>query len=109
MLQIIRIFGTNQAFTLLQVFRDQRNLNDHGKKLTFGPETIETLNNFFLNIVKKLEIPKVGTNDSVTKNIKDSIFKAISKYENHPSILAIQKYSKIKIVHFEEVNIRERK
>ena len=106
---MIRIFGKNQAFTLLQVFRRKRNLNDHGKKLTFGSETIETLNNFFLNIVKKLEIPKVGTNDSVTKNIKDSIFKAISKYENHPSILAIQKYRKIKIVHFEEVNIGERK
>ena len=106
---MIRIFGKNQAFTLLQVFRHKRNLNDHGKKLTFGSETIETLNNFFLNIVKKLEIPKVDTNDSVTENIKDSVFKAISKYENHPSILAIQKYRKIKIVHFEEVNIGERK
>ena len=106
---MIRIFGKNQAFTLLQVFRHKRNLNDHGKKLTFGSETIETLNNFFLNIVKKLEIPKVDKNDSVTENIKDSVFKAISKYENHPSILAIQKYRKIKIVHFEEVNIGERK
>ena len=67
---MIRIFGKNQAFTLVQVFRHKRNLNDHGKKLTFGSETIETLNNFFLNIVKKLEIPKVDTNDSVTETLR---------------------------------------
>ena len=70
-------------------------------------ETAETLNNFFSNIVKKLNIPKFNSNNSVTENIKDPVFKAILKYKNHPSILAIQKYSKNKTFHFEEVNIEE--
>ena len=64
--------------------------------LTSESETVGNLNNFFLNIVKKLEIPKFNSNNSVTENIKDPVFKPILKYENHPSILGIQKYSKNK-------------
>ena len=41
------------------------------------------------------------------ENIKDPVFKAILKYKNYPSVLAIQKYSKNKTFHFEQVNIRE--
>ena len=67
----------------------------------------QTLNNFFSNIVKKLNIPKFNSNNSVTENIKDPVFKAILKYKNYPSVLAIQKYSKNKTFHFEQVNIRE--
>lgn len=81
---MIRIFGKNQVFTLLQVFRHKRNLNDHGKKLTFGSETIETLNNFFLNIVKKLEIPKLGVKDSINESIMHPVFEAILKHKNYP-------------------------
>ena len=55
---------------------------------------------FFSNIVKKLNIPKVNSNDSVTENIKDPVFKDILKYKNHTSILAVQKYSKNKTLHF---------
>ena len=83
------------------------NKNDNDKTLTPESETEETLNNFFSNIAKKLEIPKFDSNYSVTKDIKDPFFKAILKYKNHPSILAIQKYSKNKIFHFEEVKIGE--
>ena len=63
--------------------------------------------NFFSNIVKKLNIPKFNSNNSVTENIKDPVFKVILKYKNHPSILAIQKYRKNKTFHFGEVNIGE--
>ena len=89
------------------VSREKINLTENEKMLTFEPETAETLNNFFSNIVKKLNIPKFNSNNSVTENIKDPVFKAILKYKNHPSILAIQKYSKNKTFHFEEVNIEE--
>ena len=75
--------------------------------LTSESETAETLNNFFPNIIKKFEISKFSSNDSVTENIKDRVFKAILKYKNHPNILAVQKYSKNKIFHFEEINIGE--
>ena len=42
---------------------------------------------------------------SVTEYINYLVFKAILNYKSHPSILAIKKYSKNKIFHFEEVNI----
>ena len=42
----------------------------------------------------------------VTENVKDLVSKAILKYKNYPSILEMQKYSKNKIIHFEEVNRR---
>ena len=64
--------------------------------LTSESETAETLNNFFSNIVKKLNIPKFNSNNSVTGNIEDSAFKPILKYKSHPSILAIQKKKKKK-------------
>ena len=77
--------------------------------LTFESEIAETLNNFFSNIVKKLYILKFNSNNLVTDNIKDPVFKAILKYKNHPSILAIQEYSKNKTFDFEEVNIENSK
>ena len=89
------------------VSREKINLTENEKMLTSESETAETLNNFFSNIVKKLNIPKFNSNNSVTKNIKDPVFKAILKYKNHPSILAIQKYSKNKTFHFKEVNFGE--
>ena len=75
--------------------------------LTSEFETAETLNNFFSNIVKKLEISKFNSNSSATENIKDPVLKTILKYKNHPSTLTIQKYSKNKIFYFGEVNIGE--
>ena len=74
---------------------------------TSESETAETLNSFFSNIVKQLNIQKFNSNDLVTENIKDWVFKAILKYKKHPAILAIQKYSKNKPFHFEEVKIGE--
>ena len=89
------------------VSREKINLTENEKMLTSESETAETLNNFFSNIVKKLNIPKFNSNNSVTENMKGPVFKAILKYKNHPSILAIQKYSKNKTFHFEEVNSSE--
>ena len=65
------------------------------------------MNNFVSNIVKKLNIPRFNSNDSVTENIKETVFKTILKYKNHPTTFAIQKYSKNKALHLEELNIGE--
>ena len=73
------------------VSREKINLTENEKMLTSESETAETLNNFFSNIVKKLNISKINSNNSVTENIKDPVFKAILKYKSHPSILVIQK------------------
>ena len=45
---------------------------------------------FFSSIVKNLNILRYNAFDSVTENIADQTLKAIFKYEDHPSILAIQ-------------------
>ena len=73
------------------VSREKINLTENEKALTSESEKAEALNNFFPNIVKKLEIPKFDSNDSVTENINDPVFKAILKYKNHPSIFGMQK------------------
>ena len=70
------------------VSREKIKLTENEKMLTSESETAETLN-FFSNIVKKLYIPKFNSNNSVAKNIKDTVFKAILKYKNRPSILEI--------------------
>ena len=89
------------------VSREKINLTENGNMRTSESETAESLNNFFYNIVKKFNIPKFNSNNSVTGNIKDPVSKAILKYKNHPSILAIQKYSKNETFHFKEVNFGE--
>ena len=61
-----------------------------------GEETINTdranakvLKNFFSNIIKILEIPQYNQVDPICQNIKNPAIKAIIKYRNHPSIIAI--------------------
>ena len=94
-------------FSDKSVSREKINLTENGNMRTSESETAESLNNFFYNIVKKFNIPKFNSNNSVKGNIKDPVSKAILKYKNHPSILAIQKYSKNKTFHFKEVNFGE--
>ena len=79
------------------VSRDKINLTENEKMLTSESETAETSNIFFSNIVKKLSISKFNSNNSVTENIKDPVFKAIF----------IQKGSESKTFHFKEVNTGE--
>ena len=64
-------------FSDKSVSREKINLTENEKMLTSESETAETLNNFFPNIVKKLNIPEFNSNNSVTENIKDPVFKAI--------------------------------
>ena len=56
------------------VSREKINLTENEKMLTSESETGETLNNFFSNIVKKLNIPKFDSNDSLSESIKDTVF-----------------------------------
>ena len=67
-------------------------------------ETAEVLNNIFSNIVKKLKILEYENLNSNFENIKDSVFRAIVKYKNHPSIIAINEKSKNAKFSFHEVN-----
>ena len=73
----------------------------NGREFKYSKET----SSFFSNTVKKFETPQFDSNDSGNENINDPVLKATLKYKNHESILAIKKYSKNKLFHFEEVKI----
>ena len=60
-------------------------------------ETAEVLNTFSGNIVKNIEINQYSNFDPVIKNVKDPTLRAILKYKDHPSILAIQNKCKNQI------------
>ena len=53
-------------------------------------ENAEILNTFFSNAVKNVKVSKYQETDSLADSISHSIFKAILKYRNHPSIVAIK-------------------
>ena len=70
--------------------RDRISISEKGEILKIESETAETLNIFFSNIVKNLNISRYSEFDSITENTADQNLKAIFKYKDHPSILAIQ-------------------
>ena len=83
---------------------DKIHLNENGNLIKGESETAEVLNNFFSNIVKKLKIPEYENLNSNIENINDPVFRAILKYKNHPSIIAINEKSKNAKFSFHEVN-----
>ena len=87
--------------------RDRINICEKGEILKTESETAETLNSFFSNIVKNLNILRCIEFDSVTENMTDPTLKAIFKYKDHPSILAIQSNFKKLTFRFSEVNIKD--
>ena len=71
-------------------------------------ETAETLNNFFGNVIKNLMIPKYSEYDPLIDRVANRTIRAILKYRNHPSILAIGERKKAHINFcFKEVSIEE--
>ena len=83
---------------------DKMHLSENGNLIRGESETAEVLNNFFSNIVKKLKIPEYENLNSNIENIKDPVFRAILKYKNHPSIIAINEKCKNAKFYFHEVN-----
>ena len=73
---------------------DKINLNENGELLKSESETAEVFNNFFSNIVKNLKIPEYKNLNTNIENVKDPVFRAILKYKNHLSIIAIKEKSK---------------
>ena len=87
--------------------RDRINISEKGKILKTESETAESLNSFFSNIVKNLNISRYSEFDPVTENIADPTLKAIFKYKEHPSILAIQSHCEKETFRFAKVNIED--
>ena len=57
-------------------------------------ETVETSNTFFGNIVKNLELIQYSNFDPVINHVKNPTLRALLKYKDHPSILAIKNNGK---------------
>ena len=87
--------------------RDRINISEKSKIVKTESETAESLNSFFSNIVKNLNISRYSEFDPVTENIADPTLKAIFKYKDHPSILAIQSHCEKETFRFSEVNIED--
>ena len=86
--------------------KEQINLVEKREISKTDLETAEVLNTFFGNIVKNLEINQYSNFDPVINHVKDPTLRAILKYKDHPSILAIQNNCKngIKFA-FEEIDL----
>ena len=87
--------------------RDRINISEKGKILKTESETAESLNSFFSNIVKNLNVSRYSEFDPLTENIADPTLKAIFKCKDHPSILAIQSHCEKETFRFSEVNIED--
>ena len=87
------------------LIRDRINISEKGKILKTRSETAESLNSFFSNIVKNLNISRYSEFDPAPENIADPTLEAIFKYKDHPSILAIQSHCEKGTFRFSEVNI----
>ena len=70
--------------------------------------TAEVLNAFFSNIVQNLDIQQCNMDDPICENINDPLLKAIVRYRNHPSIVAIKKFCNSKS-HFSFKNVQRKK
>ena len=86
---------------------DRINISEKCEILKTESETAETLNSFFSNIVKNLNLLRYSEFDPVTENIADPTLKAIFKYKDPPSILAIQSNCEKETFRFSELNTED--
>ena len=90
------------------VTRDRIHLTEIGEVVKTELETAETLNNFFRNVIKNLMIPEYSEYDSSIDRVENRTNRAILKYRNHPSILAIRERKKAqRNFCFKEVSIED--
>ena len=87
--------------------RDRISISKKGEISETESETTETLNIFFSNIVKNLNISRYSELDSVTENRVQPTLKAIFKYKDHPSILAMQINCEKKTFRNSDINIED--
>ena len=67
----------------------------------------ELLNIFFSNAVKNLKIPRFSNTNPLAERLNNPTLKAILKYKNHPSIVAIRNANNNSLFRFNEVCVEE--
>ena len=70
-------------------------LIEKDKIIKADTKTANVLNTFFFTIISNLNIPEYPVSDPIYNDINDPVLKSILKYEDHPSIKAIGKISKL--------------
>ena len=60
--------------------------------------TAEVVNAFFSNIVQNLDIQQYTADDPICENINNPLLKAIVRYRNHPSIVAIKNFVTLNLI-----------
>ena len=55
-------------------------------------ENAKVLNTFFSNTVQNLGIQQCNMDGPICQNINDPLLKAVVRYQNHPSFVAIKKF-----------------
>ena len=68
--------------------------------------TAKVLNSLFSKILQNLDISQHNVDDPICENINDPLLKAIVRYRNHPSIVAIMKFCNPKS-HFPFKNVQK--
>ena len=74
---------------------------------TQDEKNAELLNLFFSIAVKNLKIPEFSDTNLLAERLSDPVLKAILKYKNHSSIVAIRKANNNSHFHFNEVSVEE--
>ena len=87
--------------------KDRINISEKDEILKTERETAETLNSFFSNIAKNLNISRYSELDPVTKNKADPTLKAIFRYKEHPRIFALHSNYEKESFHFLEIYIED--
>ena len=88
---------TKPSFSDRIVTRDRIHLTENGEVVKTELETAETLNIFFGNVIKNLMILKNSEYDPSIDRVENRTIRAILKYRNHASILAIRERKKAQI------------
>ena len=87
-------------------FDERINLIENDEIIKTEKGTEKVLNAFFSNIIQNLDIQQYNVDDPICENINDPLLKAIVRYRNHPSIVAIKKFCKFKS-HFLFKNVQK--
>ena len=75
--------------------------------ITEDGENAEILNKFFSNAVKNLKIPEYREAGPLANNISHPIFRAMMKFRNHPSVIAIKNLNSGSRFDFCNVNVQD--
>ena len=83
--KIVKPFLSDKSINI-----DKIHPNENGELTNSKTKTAEVMNEVFSNIVKNLKIPEYENLNCNFQKVKDPVLKAILKYKNHPSIIAIK-------------------